>query len=58
MTDRYLGNKKKKEYHDLYKKTAACQIDEIKESIPFSSEEQAERAGYDRCAHCLGGSTR
>jgi hypothetical protein len=58
MADRYLGNKKKKEYHDLYKRTTACQIDEIKERVYFSTEEEAERAGYDRCAHCLGRSKR
>ncbi len=58
MTERYLGNKKKTEYHDLYKKTTRCQIDEIKERVYFSSEQEAERAGYDRCAHCLGRSTR
>ena len=58
MADRYLGNKKQLEYHDLSKKTARCQIEEIKERVYFSSEDEAERAGYDRCAHCLGRSTR
>jgi len=58
MADRYLGNKKKTEYHDLYKKTTNCQIEEIKERIHFSSEGEAERAGYSRCAYCLGRSTR
>lgn len=58
MADRYLGNRKKLEYHDLYKKTTRCQIEEIKERIYFSSEEEAEQTGYDRCAHCLGRSTR
>ena len=58
MADRYLGNKKKLEYHDLYNQKPLCQIGEIKESVSFSSEGEAERAGYDRCAHCLGRSTR
>ena len=58
MADRYLGNKKKLEYHDLSKKTTRCQIEEIKERAYFSTEAAAEAAGYDRCAHCLGGSKR
>ena len=58
MAERYLGNRKKLEYHDLDNKTPRCQIEEIKERIYFSSEEQAEQTGYDRCAHCLGRSTR
>lgn len=58
MADRYLGNKKKLEYHDLDEKTARCQIEEIKERVYFSTEEEAEGTGYDRCAHCLGRSKR
>lgn len=58
MANRYLGNAKETEYHDLYEKTTQCQIEEIVQRVYFSSEDEAERAGYDRCAHCLGRSTR
>lgn len=55
---RYLGNKNTKEVHDLNQKTAQCRISEIKEAVYFSSLQEAKNAGYDRCAHCLGQSTR
>ncbi len=62
--EQYLGNTNKKEVHDLdNEKTAAneCQIDEIIRAgndKPFTSLAAAHAAGYDNCAHCLGGSTR
>ncbi len=53
---RYLGNRSKKELHDLNKATPACQIDEIAaaQREHFSSQKQARAAGYDLCAHCFG----
>ncbi len=62
--EQYLGNTNKKEVHDLdNEKTSAnqCQIDEIIRAgndNPFNSLSAAHNAGYDNCAHCLGGSTR
>jgi hypothetical protein len=58
MSQRYLGNEKKKEVHDLWNVKASCQIDEIKEKVGFSTLEDARAAGYDACAHCLPGSQR
>lgn len=52
---RYLGNRSRKELHDLNKATPACQIDEI--AAPqreyFANQKQARAAGYDLCAHCF-----
>jgi hypothetical protein len=63
---RYLGNKNKKEVHDLDNEKYGpnqCQIDEIiasKNAVTFSPDTltQAVNEGYDRCRWCIGGSTR
>ena len=55
---RYLGNKNKKEFHDLNRQTSQCQTAEIKDRVYFSSTQEAEAAGYDRCHYCLGRSQR
>lgn len=51
-----LGNKRSKEIHDLDNIQKMCQIDEISQSnrVPFSSEEEAVKKGYDYCAYCFG----
>ena len=62
---RFLGNKDPghKEVHDLRRRKANCQIDEILRAghavgfIPDTLE-QAHKDGYDNCAWCIGGSTR
>lgn len=59
--ERFLGNTNKKEVHDLDNEKPACQIDEIIRAgheVPFNSKESAHAAGYDNCAHCIGGSRR
>lgn len=62
--ERYLGNKNKKEVHDLDNEDAAangCQIDEIiaaGNDVPFDSLAAAHNTGYDNCAKCLSGSRR
>lgn len=62
--ERYLGNKNKKEVHDLdNEKTGKneCQIDEIIKAgneEPFNYLEAAKAKSYDNCAHCLGNSKR
>lgn len=61
--ERYLANTSpsKKEVHDLDNEKTDCQIDEIIKAghdKPFTSQALANAAGYDNCAHCLGGSTR
>lgn len=51
-----LGNKRSKEIHDLGNVQKGCQIDEIAMSnrVPFKSEEEAVKKGYDYCAYCYG----
>ncbi len=63
---RYVGNKNKKEVHDLdNEKTGAnqCQIDEIIRAghaaiFNPDSLSQANSQSYDNCAHCIGDSKR
>lgn len=63
---RYLGNKNKKEVHDLDGEdtsASGCQIDEIiraGNAVTFYPDTLAEAhsQGYDNCAKCLGGSLR
>lgn len=63
---RFVGNKNKKEVHDLdNEKTAAnqCQINEIIQAgnaVTFSPDtlSEAHRQRYDNCAHCIGQSQR
>lgn len=64
--EQYLANASpsKREVHDLdNEKTGRneCQIDEIitaGNDRPYNSLLEAQRAGYDNCAHCIGGSRR
>lgn len=64
--ERYLANKSlsKREVHDLdNEKTGPneCQINEIiaaGNDKPYDSLSNAISDGYDKCHHCLGGSTR
>jgi hypothetical protein len=61
--EQYLANASpsKREVHDLDQEKTNCQIDEIIRAghdRPFTSLSAAKAAGYDNCAHCLGGSTR
>lgn len=61
--ERYLANTSpsKKEVHDLDNEKTNCQIDEIIDAghdKPYTLLSTAQAAGYDNCAHCIGGSTR
>lgn len=62
--ERYLGNKRSYEVHDLDQEDtspAGCQIDEIiraGNARPFQTLSAAHAAGFDNCAKCLGGSRR
>jgi len=59
--ERYLGNAKSKEVHDLDFEKLSCQIDKIIKAghdRPLPSVEIAKTYGFDNCAHCLGGSLR
>jgi len=63
---RYVGNKNKKEVHDLdNEKTGPneCQIDEIikaghARTFTPDTLEQAHEERYDNCAYCIGESKR
>lgn len=59
--EKYCGNTDKKEVHDLDNEKTNCQIDEIiaaGHDKPFTTLDEAHRAGYDNCSWCLGGSKR
>ena len=61
--ERFLANANpnKLEVHDLDNEKTNCQIDEIIRAghdRPYTSREAANRAGFDNCAYCIGGSTR
>jgi hypothetical protein len=59
--ERYLANTNKREVHDLDNEKTACQIDAIiaaGHDRPYNSQQTANNAGYDNCAHCIGNSTR
>jgi len=62
---RFLGNRNPghMEVHDLDNEDVRCQIDEViraGHAVAFSPDTlaQARREGYDKCDHCLGGSSR
>lgn len=57
----YMGNKNKKEVHNVANQTTRCQLAEVIQAgndVPFQSQASANQAGYDNCQHCIGGSTR
>ena len=59
----YCANKSpsKRQIHDLDKETKICQINEIiaaDHAVPYSTLPDAYAAGYDNCAHCIGGPRR
>jgi hypothetical protein len=56
LRTRLLGNSATRELHDLDNEKSGCQIEEIRPDhrIYFRSEAEAERLGYDYCAHCYG----
>jgi len=59
----YLGNKDKKEVHDLNNENNNCQINEIFKAghaVKFVPDllSLAHIEGYDNCAYCIGGSQR
>lgn len=54
--ERYVGNKKKKEVHDLEHETPECLIDEIirtEEDVPFRTIDDAHNQGYTNCPLCV-----
>ena len=54
--ERWLGNKKKKEVHDLEKEKPDCQIEEIirtENDISFRTIEDAHQQGYENCPFCV-----
>lgn len=56
LRTRLLGNSGSREMHDLDNEKPACQIAEIRPDHRFflQSTDQAEKLGYDFCAHCFG----
>jgi len=59
--ERFMGNKIKRELHDLENEKPLCQIDAIlnaKHEIAFNFYYEARDTGYNNCAFCLGNSKR
>lgn len=61
--EQYLANSSssKMEVHNLDNEKSQCQIDEIIRAgheRPYTTLSAAHAAGYDNCAHCIGGSKR
>lgn len=56
LRTRLLGNSGSRELHDLDNEKRNCQIAEIRPDrrFYFQSEAQAQKLGYDYCAHCFG----
>jgi hypothetical protein len=54
--ERYLGDKKKKEVHDLEHETPECKIEGIvraENDIAFRTIDDAHDQGYSNCPHCV-----
>lgn len=54
--EKYLGNKDKKEVHDLEKEKPECRIDEIIHAefdIAFRTIGDAHDQGYSDCPYCM-----
>ena len=54
--EKYLGNKDKKEVHDLERETSECRIDEIMHAdfeIAFRNIDDAHDQGYSDCPYCV-----
>ena len=54
--ERWLGNKKNKEVHDLERETKECVIHEIMDAeneIAFRTLEDAHEQGYKNCPFCV-----
>jgi hypothetical protein len=59
--EKFIGDKNKRELHDLDNEKPLCQIDHIlnaKNEIPFNFYFEAKDAGYNNCVYCLGNSKR
>lgn len=62
-TKNYLGNRNKREVHDLRLEKTNCQVNEFiraGHAVTFSPDTlgQARSEGYDNCHYCLGSSSR
>jgi len=57
---RYLGNSNTMEVHDTQNQKVGCKLDQINAQHQrwFDTHAEAQRAGFDNCAWCLGNSKR
>lgn len=56
--ERYVGDPRSRQVHDLEREQSACGIDGLLEAgleEPFGGLVEAHLEGYDGCPHCLGG---
>jgi hypothetical protein len=54
--EKYLGNTKLKEVHDLVREREQCKIDEVvynENELPFSTLDKAHLQGYSNCPYCI-----
>lgn len=56
LRTRYLGNSNTRELHNLNNEKPGCGIARMRPDhrVYFTGEKQAEKLGYDYCAHCYG----
>jgi hypothetical protein len=54
--EKFLGDTKSKEVHDLVREKQQCRIDEIvynEHERPFSTLDKAHLQGYSDCRYCI-----
>lgn len=59
--EKYLGNKRKLELHDLDNEKSLCLVNNIifaKHDVPFNSLYEARKQQYENCTYCIGNLNR
>ena len=59
--EKYLGNKRKLEIHDLDNEKSLCLVNNIvfaKQDVPFNSLNEARKQQYKNCSYCIGNLNR
>ena len=55
--EKFLGNKRKLEIHDLDNEKSLCLVNNIifaNQEIPFNSLSEAQKQRYENCSYCIG----
>ncbi len=59
--EKYLGNKRMLEIHDLDNEKSLCLVNNIifaKQDVPFNSLNEARKLQYENCTYCIGNPSR